>query len=144
MIPTPSPLMKIQIIGGKLYLGDKAKHCWALSSNFCKKKMLTFPSNVLPLHLKKTFRSIIWILTEGEGDWIKSRLPFIIFSSLSIIFSFLINFIFSFGLIPNYNDFWFRFFTINDCFFFNSFIFSLAVLEVTLYQWCSWMWEICW
>ena len=37
------------------------------------------PSNVLPLHLKQTFLSTIWIFTEGEGDQIKSRLPFKIF-----------------------------------------------------------------
>ena len=40
------------------------------------------PSNVLPLHLKEAFPPIIWILTEGEGDGIKSRLPFKIFSTL--------------------------------------------------------------
>ena len=40
------------------------------------------PSNVLPLHLKQTFPSIIWIFTEGEGDEIKSRLSFKIFSAL--------------------------------------------------------------
>ena len=34
----------------------------------------------LTLHLKQTFSSIIWIFTEGEGDGIKSRLPFKIFS----------------------------------------------------------------
>ena len=34
------------------------------------------PSNVLPLHLKQSFLTIIWIFTEGEGDRIKSRLPF--------------------------------------------------------------------
>ena len=27
---------------------------------------------------------IIWIFTEGEGDWIESRLPFKIFSSLKM------------------------------------------------------------
>ena len=35
-----------------------------------------------PLHLKQTFPNIIWIFTEGEGDGIKSRLPFKIFSTL--------------------------------------------------------------
>ena len=40
-------------------------------------------SNVLPLQLKQTFLPIIWIFTEGEGDGIKSRLPFKIFSTLS-------------------------------------------------------------
>ena len=43
------------------------------------------PRNVLPLHLKQTFPSIIWIFTEGEGDGIESRLPFKIFSTLILI-----------------------------------------------------------
>ena len=30
-IPSPSPLVKIQIMGGK---DIKAKHCWVLSANF--------------------------------------------------------------------------------------------------------------
>ena len=38
--------------------------------------------NALPLHLKETFPPIIGIFTEGEGDGIKSRLPFKIFSIL--------------------------------------------------------------
>ena len=46
------------------------------------KSLLTMPSNVLPLHLKKTFPPIIWIFTEGEGDGIESRLPFKFFSTL--------------------------------------------------------------
>ena len=35
------------------------------------------------LHLKQTFPPIIWIFTEGEGDGIKSRLHFKIFSTLA-------------------------------------------------------------
>ena len=50
---------------------------------FVFKSLLTTPSNVLPLHLKQTFPPIIWIFTEGEGDGIKSRLPFKIFSTLT-------------------------------------------------------------
>ena len=46
--------------------------------------MLTMPSNLLPLYLKQTFPPIIWIFTEGEGDWIESRLPFEIFSTLLV------------------------------------------------------------
>ena len=42
---------------------------------FVFKSMLTTPSNVLPLHLKQNYRPIIWILTGGEGDWTKSKLP---------------------------------------------------------------------
>jgi hypothetical protein len=49
---------------------------------FVFKKLLTIPSNVLPLHLKQTFLPIIRIFTEGEGDEIESRLPFKIFSTL--------------------------------------------------------------
>ena len=39
----------------------------------------------LPLHLKQTFPPMIWILNEGEGDGIESRLPFKIFSTLLTI-----------------------------------------------------------
>ena len=42
------------------------------------------PSNVLPLHLKQTFPPKIWIFTEGKGDGIESRLPFIMFSTLKL------------------------------------------------------------
>ena len=49
---------------------------------FVLESFLTMPSNVLPLHLKQNFPLIIWIFTEGEGDGIKSRLLFKIFSTL--------------------------------------------------------------
>ena len=49
-----------------------------------KKKMLTTPSNVWPLHLKQTFPTIILIFIEGEGDGMKSRLLFKIFTTLLI------------------------------------------------------------
>ena len=45
---------------------------------FVFKSLLTKTSNDLPLQLKP----IIWILPEVEGDRIKSRLPFKIFSTL--------------------------------------------------------------
>ena len=66
--------MKIQIIGGKIYLRKKAKRC------FVSESLLTTPSNVLPLHLKQTFSPIISIFTEGDG--IESGLPFNMFSTL--------------------------------------------------------------
>ena len=53
---------------------------------FVFKSLLTTPSNVLPLHLKQTFPHIIWIFTKGEGDGIKSRLHFKIFSTLPLMF----------------------------------------------------------
>ena len=78
-IPSPSPSVKIQIMGGKVCLRCKGKHCSVLSTNFFVLKM---HSNVLPLHLKKNLPPIIWIFTKGEGDGIESRLPFNIFSTL--------------------------------------------------------------
>ena len=45
--------------------------------------LFSMPSNVLPLHLKQTFPLIIWIFTKREGDGIKSRLPFKVFSTLA-------------------------------------------------------------
>ena len=61
-IPSPSPSVKIQIMGFK--------------------GLLTRSSNVLLLHLKQTFPPTILIFTEG--DEIESRLPFKIFSTLSM------------------------------------------------------------
>ena len=49
---------------------------------FVFKSLLTMPIDILPLHLMQTFLPIIWIFTEGEGDGIKFRLPFKIFSTL--------------------------------------------------------------
>ena len=46
---------------------------------------MTRPSNILPLNLKQTFLPMISIFTGGEGDWIKSRLPFEIFSTLMYV-----------------------------------------------------------
>jgi hypothetical protein len=45
--------VEFQIMGGKVCLRVKAKHCWALSTNIWKQKsLLTLPSNVLPYYLK--------------------------------------------------------------------------------------------
>ena len=52
-MPSPSPSLKIQIVGGKVYLGNK-----------------------------QTFPPIIWIFTEDEGDGNKSWLLLKIFSTL--------------------------------------------------------------
>ena len=46
-------------------------------------KTVKITSNIFAVHLKQTFPPIIWIFTEGEGDGIKSRLPFKIFSILT-------------------------------------------------------------
>ena len=78
-IPSPSPSVKIQIMGGKVCLRCKDK-----TLLFVFKSLLTTPSNVLPLHLKQISPHIIWIFTEGEGDGIESKLLFKIFSTLRI------------------------------------------------------------
>ena len=49
---------------------------------FVLKCLLTRPSKVLPVHLKQTFRPMIWIFTESKGDGNESRLLFEIFSTL--------------------------------------------------------------
>ena len=71
-IPSPSHSVKIQIIAGKFNWGNKAKHCWVMSTNCWKQT----PGNGLPLYLKQTFPPTIWIFTECEGDGIEYRLPF--------------------------------------------------------------------
>ena len=85
MIPSPSPSVKIKIIGGKVYVLEVIRHNIAgwCQQTFVFKSLLSTPSNILPLHLKQTFLPIVWIFTGGKGDGIESRLPFKIFSTLS-------------------------------------------------------------
>ena len=83
-IPSPSPSVKIQIMGGKVCLTYKGKTLLGVVKTlFVFKSLLTRPSNVLPLQLKQIFPPIIWIFTEGDG--IEYRLPFKIFSTLLCI-----------------------------------------------------------
>ena len=58
-IPSPSPSLKIQIMGGKVCLTVKAKHYWALTTNFLYLKvwwqhpmfcLYTFPAHNLNFH----------------------------------------------------------------------------------------------
>ena len=82
-ISSPSHSVKIQIMGGKVCLRCKGKIMLGIVNKlFVFKSLLAMTSNVLPLHLKKTFPTIIWIFAEGEGDVIESRLLFKIFSTL--------------------------------------------------------------
>ena len=67
-----------QIIGRKVTWGNKAKHCWVITTNFLFSKVCWQPPAMFSLYTS----SIIWIFTEGEGDGIESRLPFKIFSTL--------------------------------------------------------------
>ena len=83
-IPSPSPSVKIQIIGGKVGLKCKGK-TWLAIVNifFCTKSLLTTPSWP-PKNKNKKFKCSQLL----EGDGIESRLPFKIFSTLfSLTFS---------------------------------------------------------
>ena len=68
---------KFKLLAGKFTWGTKAKHCWVMSTNFLKQKVLFDNAQ----HLKQSFPPIIWILNEGEGDGIESWLPFKFFST---------------------------------------------------------------
>jgi hypothetical protein len=58
--PSPSPSVKIQIMGGKVSLRCKGKTLLGSVNKLLKiKKMLTSPSNVLPYYLKNIFPPII-------------------------------------------------------------------------------------
>jgi hypothetical protein len=59
LIPSPSPSVKIQIMGGKVCLICKGKPLVGVAIKLLKKKLLTSPSNVLPYYLKETFPTII-------------------------------------------------------------------------------------
>ena len=59
-IPSPSPSVKIQIMGGKVCLRCKGKTLLGdVNKLFVFKSLLITPSNVLLLHLQQTFLPII-------------------------------------------------------------------------------------
>ena len=72
----PSPLVKIQIMGGKVSLSCKGKTLLGVVNKLLKTKTLvSSPSNVLPYYFNQTFPTIIWIFTEGDlSSWIFSTL----------------------------------------------------------------------
>ena len=60
LIPSPSPSVNIQIMGGKVCLRCKGKTLLGdVTKLFVFKNLLTMPGNVLLLHLKQTFLPII-------------------------------------------------------------------------------------
>ena len=72
LISSPSPSVKIQIIGGKV------KWCWALSTNFLYSEVCwQHPQQCFAF---TPFPPTIWIFTEGDG--IKSRLSSYTFFAL--------------------------------------------------------------
>ena len=59
LIPSPSPSVKIQIMGGKVCLRCKGKTLLGVVNKLLKtKSLLTSPSNVLPLPFKQFFPPI--------------------------------------------------------------------------------------
>ena len=54
MIPSPSPLVKIQIMCRKVCLRCNGKILLAIANNLLKISLLTSSSNVLPYYLKST------------------------------------------------------------------------------------------
>ena len=68
-------------MGGKVCLRCKGKTLLGVVKKLWKQKVC-WQRPAMPFYLKQTFPIIIWIFTEGEGDWIKSRLPLRIFSTL--------------------------------------------------------------
>ena len=58
--PSPSPLLKIQIMDGKVCLRCKGKTLLGVvNKHLDTKSLLTMPSNVLPLPIKQTFPPIV-------------------------------------------------------------------------------------
>ena len=87
--------MKIQIIGNNFTWGNKAKHCWVMSTIFLFPKVCWQHSAMFCLYTSSIFLNfppLIWIFTEGKGDGIKFRLPFKIFSTLQVCNLLLIQF----------------------------------------------------
>ena len=75
---------KFKLLAGKFTWGNKAKHCWVMSTNLLFSKVCWQHPAVFCLYTSsKFFPPIIWIFTEGEGDRIEFRLPFKIFSTLN-------------------------------------------------------------
>ena len=66
LIPSPSPSVKIQIIGGKVCLRCKGKTMLGIANKLLKTKSFALISQA-------NFHTKIFNFTEGEGDRIKSR-----------------------------------------------------------------------
>ena len=74
---------EFKLFARKFTWGNKAKHCWVMSTNFLFSKVCWQCPAMFNLYTSST--PMIWIFTEDEGDGIKSRLPFKIFSTLNDI-----------------------------------------------------------
>ena len=54
-IPSPSPSVEIQIMGGKVCLRSKGKTLLGVVNKLLKTKSMLTPSNVLPCFVRKSF-----------------------------------------------------------------------------------------
>ena len=72
-IPSPSPLVKIQIMGGKVCLRCKGKTLLGVVNKLLKTKK-QISQQCFALLPQVNFPEIIWFFTEGEGDGIESQL----------------------------------------------------------------------
>ena len=75
---------KFKLFAGKFTWGDKAKHCLVMSTDFLFLKVCWQRPSMFCLYKSSKLSLHIWIFTECEGDGIESRLPFNIFSTLSV------------------------------------------------------------
>ena len=67
---------RFKLMAGKLTWGNKAKHCWVISTNLLFLIVCLHRPAMFCLYSSSlcTFPHIIWIFPEGEGDEIDSRL----------------------------------------------------------------------
>ena len=74
-IPSPLPSVRIQIMGGKVFLRCKSKTLLGIVNKHLKTKcLLNITKQYFASLPEVKFPPIIWIFTEGEGDRIKSGL----------------------------------------------------------------------
>ena len=74
-----------KLLAGNSTWGNNAKQNWVMSTNFLLSKVFWQSLPMFCLYTSsKLSRPIIWIFTEGDG--IKSRLPFKIFSTIPVQF----------------------------------------------------------
>ena len=74
---------RFKLLVGKFTWGNKAKHGWGMWTNFLFSKVCwQRPAMLCPYSSIKLPRTKFEFFSDGEGDGIKSRLPFKIFSNL--------------------------------------------------------------
>ena len=77
-IPSPSPSVKIQIMGGKVCLRCKGETLLGKVNKILKAKFVDITQQCFAYYLQQTFPPMIWIFTQGEEDEIETKLSFLI------------------------------------------------------------------